>query len=311
MHAISLHDKAAIRALLGRSPELHAYGLGDLDDFFWPYTSWYTLREERERQPVALIYSGGDLPVLLAIDEQPAAALADLLRAMLPLLPRRVYAHLSADAATGSASALMGVLGEVYRIESHGVYYKMALRDRSRLDAVDTAGVARMSPADLERWVKDDAAARAFCGYIAMLASEGAHAVTQAEAWLGAKDEAARVTGWRLLGQLAQRDESLPDAWFEKRLAELERTLHAAPNAERAAMNQAVILIGCRSAALRKVAVAAAQRIGAVAVDHGDTACKTPDAESHIEKAWTHSTAKGYETPAAHERSREPLRLRC
>ena len=149
MHAISLHDRAAIRALLRRDPELHAYGLGDLDDFFWPYTSWYTLREERERQPVALIYSGGDLPVLLAIDEQPAAALADLLRAMLPLLPRRVYAHLSADAATGSASALMGVLGEVYRIESHGVYYKMALRDRSRLDAVDTAGVARMSPADL------------------------------------------------------------------------------------------------------------------------------------------------------------------
>lgn len=177
--------------------------------------------------------------------------------------------------------------------------------------AVKLADPARLSPADLERWVKDDAAARAFCGYIAMLASEGAHAVTQAEAWLGAKDEAARVTGWRLLGQLAQRDETLPDAWFEKRLAELERTLHAAPNAERAAMNQAVILIGCRNAALRKAALAASQRIGAVAIDHGDTACKTPDAESHIEKAWTHSTAKGYETPAAHERSREPLRLRC
>lgn len=149
MHAISLHDKAAIRVLLGRSPELHAYGLGDLDDFFWPYTSWYTLREPAESPPVALVYSGGGLPVLLAIDERPAGPLADLLRAMLPLLPRRVYAHLSADAATGTAASLAGVLGEVYRIESHGVYYKMALRDRSRLDAVDTARVVRMAPKDL------------------------------------------------------------------------------------------------------------------------------------------------------------------
>jgi hypothetical protein len=76
-------------------------------------------------------------------------------------------------------------------------------------------------------------------------------------------------------------------------------------------MNMAVIQIGCRNAALRKAATAAARRIGKVVVDHGDTACKTPDAAAYIDKAWAHSTSKGFASPAAHERSREPMRTRC
>jgi hypothetical protein len=177
--------------------------------------------------------------------------------------------------------------------------------------AVKIADPAKMSAADLDRWVRDDSPSRMFCSYIAMLAAEGSHPVGKAAQWLGAADEVARVTGWRLLGQLAQHDETTPDAWFLEHLAKIERTIHAAPNSEREAMNLAVIMIGCRNAALRKTATAAAKRIGAVDVDHGDTACKTPDAASYIEKTWTHSTAKGFESPAAHERSREPMRLRC
>lgn len=61
---------------------------------------------------------------------------------------------------------------------------------------------------------------------------------------------------------------------FLKRLAEIERTIHTEPNAVRAAMNQTVILIGCRNAALRKAATDAAKRIGKVVVDHGDTAAR-------------------------------------
>ena len=76
-------------------------------------------------------------------------------------------------------------------------------------------------------------------------------------------------------------------------------------------MNQALISLGCRSAALRKAVTAAAKRIGPVEVDHGDTACKTPDAVAYISKTWAHSTSKGFESPAAHERSRESMRLRC
>lgn len=177
--------------------------------------------------------------------------------------------------------------------------------------AVKIADPAQMSTADLDRWMRDDASAQMFCSYIAMLAAEGSQPAAKAAKWLDAKDEAVRVTGWRLLGQLAQHDETTADVWFLDHLARIERTIHTAPNSERAAMNQVVILIGCRNAALRKAATAAAKKIGAVDVDHGDTACKTPDAASYIEKTWTHSTAKGFESPAAHERSREPSRLRC
>ena len=63
--------------------------------------------------------------------------------------------------------------------------------------------------------------------------------------------------------------------------------------------------------ALRKAALVAAKRIGKVEVDHGDTACKTPDAAEYIEKAWAYAKAKGFESPAAQERMREVPRRRC
>jgi hypothetical protein len=53
-------------------------------------------------------------------------------------------------------------------------------------------------------------------------------------------------------------------------------------------MNMALIAIGVRSAGLRKLALAAAKRIGKVEVDHGDTSCKTPDAAAYIAKTVDH-----------------------
>jgi hypothetical protein len=123
--------------------------------------------------------------------------------------------------------------------------------------------------------------------------------------------ELRRCSGWFLVGALAMRDETLPRDWFAAKVATIAKTIHGAPNAEREAMNGALIAIGGRDAALRKEALAAARRIGEVVVDHGDTACKTPDAATYIEKAWTHATAKSFASPAAQERSREPMRTRC
>jgi hypothetical protein len=37
----SVHDRTELAAELRKDPALHAYELGDLDDFFWPYTSWF------------------------------------------------------------------------------------------------------------------------------------------------------------------------------------------------------------------------------------------------------------------------------
>ena len=116
---------------------------------------------------------------------------------------------------------------------------------------------------------------------------------------------------WSLVASMAMIDESTEDSWFAERLAQIEKTIHSAPNAQRYAMNAAIIAIGCRSAALRKAAAAASKRIGPVEIDHGDTDCKTPVATESLDKAWAHSKAKGFESPAAHERSRESMRTRC
>ena len=49
-------------------------------------------------------------------------------------------------------------------------------------------------------------------------------------------------------------------------------------------MNGALIALGAYKASLRKDVIAAAKRIGKVEVDHGETACKTPDAVEYIAK---------------------------
>ena len=169
----------------------------------------------------------------------------------------------------------------------------------------------RMSSAKLDGWVRDGSAPRLCGGYVAMLAAEGPHGAAKLAEWLAARDVPARAAGWTLLAQLALRDEAMADASFERWLGEIERGIEVAPDAERYVMNQAVIAIGCRSGGLRKAALAAAGRIGTVEVDHGDTACKTPDAAASIAKAWAHSVEKGFDSPAAQERTRATPRLRC
>lgn len=190
----------------------------------------------------------------------------------------------------------------------------LALWDTGNADArnlaVKIADPARMTVADLDRWAQEGAGR--FCGgYVAALAGEGPHGLARAQAWLASSDAAHRQSGWSLVGWLAMRDPTLPDAWYLARLAEIEKTLSAAPSAQREAMNHALIAIGCRNAALRKAALAAAKRLGPVEVDHGDTACKTPDAVGTIEKTWAYAASKKFESPAAQERARESMRLRC
>lgn len=176
--------------------------------------------------------------------------------------------------------------------------------------AVKVVDPARMTRAELNRWSQDPSAR--MCGsYVAQVAAESPHAHACVEAWLGARNENQRTTGWRLVGVLAMLDESLSDDWFMQHLATIEGHIHATPNTEREAMNLALIAIGCRNPALRRLASSAAERIGKVEVDHGDTACKTPDAMASIEKAWQYALAKQAASPAAQERARESMRLRC
>jgi RimJ/RimL family protein N-acetyltransferase len=132
----SVHDRDELAELLRRDSVLHAYELGDLDDFFWPYTNWYRLDDA-----VALLYHGSQPPTLLALERpEQTDRQHRLLAELLPLLPRQFYAHLGAG--------LEAVLAPHFRVEFHGPHLKMALTDPTRLRLTEPAA-AVLSAADL------------------------------------------------------------------------------------------------------------------------------------------------------------------
>ena len=140
MKAVCLHAKDEIEAFLRRNTWLHLYLIGDLDDFFWQYTTWYAAKDALGIKELALLYAGTGLPVLLAMPSDSPHLMRELLRSILYLLPRRFYGHLNEEVVTA--------LADDYSIQSHGLHYKMALMDSAHLDCVDTPGVIPLSIAD-------------------------------------------------------------------------------------------------------------------------------------------------------------------
>lgn len=135
-----LHDKATIEAFLRRDTYLHLYELGDLDDFFWPYTAWFATPPNAagETEALYLLYTGAGLPVLLANAESGREALRELIAESQHLLPRRFYSHFS--------PGIVDQLAGSYQLEHHGHYLKMGLTDPARLAEVDTRAVERLTP---------------------------------------------------------------------------------------------------------------------------------------------------------------------
>ena len=135
----------------------------------------------------------------------------------------------------------------------------------------------------LDGWVKD-LDSYGLTDAFAAFAGKTGRARDKAEEWRNAAGEWPGRAGWQLVAQLAMQDSDLPDAYFLARLDEIEREIHTRQNRVRDAMNNALIAIGIRNAALESPALAAAARIGKVIVDHGQTGCKTPDAAAYIQR---------------------------
>lgn len=161
----------------------------------------------------------------------------------------------------------------------------------ARVLATMIADPSRVKSTELEAWSKD-ISSYGLMDAFAALVKQTPHVQKKMEKWAKSKKEFIGASGWQLLSYLAQRDEDLPDVFFENYLKIIERDIHASKNRTRYSMNSALIGIGMRNSSLQKQATAAAKRIGKVEVDHGETGCKTPDAASYIKKAVEYKRGK-------------------
>lgn len=140
MGVIRLHDKEEIRAFFSKNIPLHLYEIGDLDEFFWPYTAWHALKDADGLKAVVLLYTETSFPVLVALAEESALT-RELLKSLIPSLPGSYYAHLS--------PGLEDVFQGSRKLVSHGRHYKMALTRAALLDAVDVSHVDPLTSDDL------------------------------------------------------------------------------------------------------------------------------------------------------------------
>jgi 3-methyladenine DNA glycosylase AlkD len=155
----------------------------------------------------------------------------------------------------------------------------------ARILALQVADPEQITKADAERFIKDGPV-RFIDSYLAALLARSPIADKTMGPLMKSSEESSREIGYALFSARLRDDaDSVSDADAETVLATIEKQIHGSPNWARRAMNGALISIGVNKPALRKAAIAAAKRIGKVEVDHGETGCKTPEAQAYIEKA--------------------------
>ncbi|WP_400190625.1 DNA alkylation repair protein [Hymenobacter sp. B81] len=161
----------------------------------------------------------------------------------------------------------------------------------ARTLATMLADPQQLSAAEAEAWAAE-VPNHALADSLAALVAETPFAQAKLAEWTATPDEYRQRLGFALLGRLALQDAALPDAFFEPYIRQIEQQLAGAANRAREGMNNCLISIGSRNEALRQRVEAAADRIGPVSIDHGDTACQTFDVRPYLAKVWARKAAR-------------------
>jgi ribosomal protein S18 acetylase RimI-like enzyme len=131
-------DKKEIHDFLAADPALNLYLIGDLDDFFWPYTKWYALYDNGAMKSIALFYTGSEPASLLLFYKGDPHYHVSLLKAIRASLPEEFIVHLS--------EGLLNVFGRKRIIRNWGTHYRMVLaREPENISDPD---IRRLSMAD-------------------------------------------------------------------------------------------------------------------------------------------------------------------
>ncbi len=153
------------------------------------------------------------------------------------------------------------------------------------------ADPAALSEAELDAWLSEIDSYALVDMFVFNIAANVDGVRTRAERWIASERDWTAQAGWGLVGHLAG-DPSESDAYLATLLERIEREIDTAGNRTRHAMNGALIAIGIRSQECTEAAVAAAERIGPVVVDHGDTGCVTPAAAPYIARTLARRAAQ-------------------
>ena len=170
--------------------------------------------------------------------------------------------------------------------------YQLALDlyDTGIYDAMYLAGLIaddlKMTKKDLRHWL-ETANCAVLCDYtVPWVAAESKHGRELALEWIESKKENVAAAGWQTLcGLVSIKDDAELDlAELKQLLQRVQKTIHTAPNNVRYVMNSFVIAVGSYVKSLTDLALQTAAKIGPVAVDMGNTACKVPYAAEYIQK---------------------------
>ncbi|MEZ5247264.1 MAG: DNA alkylation repair protein [Acidimicrobiales bacterium] len=198
---------------------------------------------------------------------------------------RKVYArHGAREPMFGVSHTALGQLEKTIRVDHE---LGLALWDSGNHDARMLA--AKVVDPDLftaklaDAWARD-AACYQTAGAVADVVAQSPVVRSRSDVWRDRRGEWVASAGWGIVARTCEDEELWSIADLRALLRRIEDEIHDRPNRVRHEMNMAMIAIALRNAALQRLAMSAAKRVGPVEVDHGDTNCTTPDACDYIDK---------------------------
>lgn len=136
-----LNNKRIIETSLRKNTNLNIYQIGDLDDFFWPYTTWYG-DNETDPQNIILVYAGVTPPTMIALTSDDIKGMSTLLKNVKQHLPEKFYCHLT--------PGLIELFSEKEVIEDLGTHYKMSLMQLNQNVEINDDRIKKLLPGDYE-----------------------------------------------------------------------------------------------------------------------------------------------------------------
>ncbi len=206
---------------------------------------------------------------------------------------RKVYArHGAAEPMFGVSYAELGRIAKPIKTD-HALAWQLwdTGNHDARVLALRVADPASLDEPLARRWLGD------VDNYILAeglggLCAQTPHARTLSDSWRDDPDEWPASVGWFIVMCSAED----PEVWSVEELKglldQIEAEIAVRPNRVRHEMNGAMIVMALRDPFLRRSVLAAAERIGPVKVDHGQTGCKTPEVAPYVKRTLAHRAAR-------------------